>query len=213
MRIVLLGGPGVGKGTQAQRLSKKYDLPHISTGDILRQALKDETEMGLKAKFYMDKGLLVPDDVVVGIVEDRLAQPDVKAGLIFDGFPRTVPQAEALDALTAKLDMPIDIVINIEASADVIVKRLSGRRSCRNCQTVYHIEHSPPKKQGICDHCGKELYQRDDDKEKTIRKRLQVYEEQTSPLIGYYQKAGKLVEVPGDKSIEEVYSKICDILS
>ncbi len=191
MRIVLLGGPGVGKGTQAQRLSKKYDLPHISTGDILRQALKDETEMGLKAKSYMDKGLLVPDDVVVGIVEDRLAQPDVKAGLIFDGFPRTVPQAEALDALTAKLDMPIDTVINIEASADVIVKRLSGRRSCRNCQAVYHIEHSPPRKQGICDHCGKELYQRDDDKEETIRKRLQVYEKQTSPLIGYYPKSGK----------------------
>ena len=213
MRIMLLGGPGVGKGTQAQQLSVKYDVPHISTGDIFRQALKDGTEMGLMAKSYMDKGLLVPDNVVVGIVEERLAQPDVKVGFILDGFPRTVPQAEALDEITTKMDMPLDAVINIEASADVIVKRLSGRRSCENCQTVYHIEHSPPKKAGICDSCGAKLYQRDDDKEETIRKRLQVYEEQTSPLLGYYRKSGKLVDIPGDDEIEEVYKAICQALS
>lgn len=213
MRIILLGGPGVGKGTQAQRLSKEYDLPHISTGDIFRQAIKDGTEMGLKAKSYMDKGLLVPDDVVVGIVEERLAKPDVKEGFILDGFPRTVPQAEALDEITAKLEMPLDYVVNINAPAEVIIKRLSGRRSCRSCQEVYHLEYSPTKKPGICDRCGGQLYQRDDDKEETIRKRIQVYEEQTAPLIDYYNKSGKLVEVPGDKPIEEVYSRICDILS
>jgi adenylate kinase len=214
MRIILLGGPGVGKGTQAQKLSEKYSVPHIATGDILRQSIKDGTEMGLMAKSYMDKGLLVPDDVVVGIIEDRLAQPDAtKAGFILDGFPRTVPQAQALDDLTAKMDMLLDAVISIKASADIIVQRLTGRRTCRDCQTVYHIAYSPPEKAGICDRCGGQLYQREDDKEETIRKRLQVYERQTSPLLDYYQELGKLMEVSGDGSIEEVYVRICDCLS
>ncbi len=213
MRIILLGGPGAGKGTQAQKLSEKYGALHIATGDILRQAVKDETEMGLMAKSYMDKGQLVPDDVVIGIIEDRLAQPDVKAGIVFDGFPRTVPQAEALGKLIVRLDMPLDAVVNINTSAEVVVQRLSGRRTCRDCQAVYHVTYSAPKKAGICDNCGGELYQRDDDKEETIRKRLQVYEEQTAPLLDYYRGSGKLVEVSGDNAIEEVYAAICDSLS
>jgi adenylate kinase len=213
MKIILLGGPGVGKGTQAHKLSEKYNVPHIATGDILRQSVEDKTEMGLMAKSYMDKGLLVPDDVVVGIVKDRLAQPDVKAGFIFDGFPRTVPQAQALDDLVAEMDMPLDVVINIKASVDAVVQRLSGRRTCRNCQAVYHVVHLSPKKDGICDRCGGRLYQRKDDREETIRNRLQVYERQTSPLLDYYRKAGKLVEVSGDGSIEAVYASICDSLS
>jgi len=220
---VLLGGPGVGKGTQAQKLSEDFHVPHIATGDILRQSVKDGTEMGLMAKSYMDKGLLVPDDVVVGIIEDRLAKSDAKEGFILDGFPRTVPQAQALasflkkslqafskglDDLTAKMDMPLDAVVNIKASAEVVVQRLSGRRTCRNCQAVYHIAYSPPKKTGVCDRCGGQLYQREDDKEETIRKRLQVYEEQTSPLLDYYRRSGKLVEVSGDSAIQEVYAEI-----
>jgi len=240
MRIILLGGPGVGKGTQAQKLSEKYSVPQIATGDILRQSVKDGTEMGLKAESYMDKGLLVPDDVVVGIIEDRLAQPDAKAGFVLDGFPRTVPQAQALDELIAKMDMPLDAVINIKASEDIVIQRLAGRRTCRNCQAVYHTIYSPPGEVGVCDRCGGQLYQRDDDKEETIRKRLQVYEEQTAPLLDYYRASrvaessfkkslskvenggvrprcedlgGKLMEVSGDGSIEEVYASICNSLS
>ncbi len=212
MRIVLLGGPGVGKGTQAQKLSNEYKVAHISTGDILRQAIKDGTEMGLMAKTYMDKGALVPDDVVIGIIKDRLAQPDAKLGFILDGFPRTVPQAQALDELTSNMDMPLDAVINIKADADVIVQRLSGRRTCKDCQTVYHILYSPTKKEGICDRCGGQLYQRDDDKEETIRKRLDVYEKQTSPLLEYYHGSGKLMEVDGNVPIDEVYENIIKTL-
>jgi len=212
MRIVLLGGPGVGKGTQAQRLSEEYKLAHIATGDILRQAIKDGTEVGLKAKSYMDKGFLVPDDVVIEIIRVRFAQPDAKSGFILDGFPRTVPQAQALDKLMAEMDMSLDAVINIKASADVVVQRLSGRRTCRDCQTVYHILNSPPKEDGICDRCGGKLYQREDDKEDTIRKRLDVYEKQTSPLLGYYHGSGKLIEVSGNPSIEEVYESIKSVI-
>jgi len=213
MRIVLLGGPGVGKGTQAKKLSEKYNLAHISTGDILRQAVKDGTQMGLMAKSYMDKGQLVPDEVVIGIIKDFLAKPEVKSGFILDGFPRTVPQAQALDKLTQEMGIPLDIVVNIEASADLIVQRLSGRRTCRGCQAVYHITNLPPKKDGICDKCGGQLYQRDDDKEDTIRKRLQVYEAQTSPLIDYYHKAGKLWDVSGEGEIEAVFTEICNKLT
>lgn len=212
MRIVLLGGPGVGKGTQAQKLSAEYKIAHISTGDILRQAIKDGTEMGLMAKTYMDRGALVPDDVVIGIIKDRLAQSDAKSGFILDGFPRTVPQAQALDELTLNMDMPLDAVINIKADAEVIVRRLSGRRTCKDCQTIYHVLYSPPKKEGICDRCGGQLYQRDDDKEETIRKRLDVYEKQTSPLLEYYHNSSKLMEVPGDVPIDEVYENIIKTL-
>lgn len=213
MKLILLGGPGAGKGTQAQKLAEKYNAQHIATGDILRQAVKDETEMGVLAKSYMDKGQLVPDEVVIGIIEDRLAQPDVDAGLVLDGFPRTVPQAKALDELMEKLDIILDAIVNIDTSADVVVERLSGRRTCKDCQTVYHVTYSAPKKAGACDKCGGELYQRDDDKEETIRKRLQVYEEQTAPLLVYYQDSGKMIKVSGDNSIDEVYAEICDSLS
>lgn len=208
MRLILLGGPGVGKGTQAQRLSREYNVPHIATGDILRQSVKDGTEIGLKAKSYMDKGLLVPDDVVIGIIEIRLAQPDAKAGYILDGFPRTVPQAQALDDLITRMDMAPDAVVNINASVDMVVRRLTGRRTCRDCQAVYHVVNIPPKKAGVCDRCGGELYQRDDDTEETIRKRIQVYMEQTAPLLGYYQESGRLTEVSGDSGLEEVHASI-----
>ncbi len=214
MRMILLGGPGAGKGTQAQKLSEKYGVQHIATGDILRQAIKDETNMGQMAKSYMDKGQLVPDEVVIGIIEDRLAQPDVEAGFVLDGFPRTTPQAQALDDLIDKLDIPLDAVININTSDDVVIERLAGRRSCRDCQTVYHVTYSPTKKVGVCDECGGALYQRDDDKEETIRKRLQVYQKQTAPLLDYYKGSGKkLMQVSGDDAIDEVYASICRSLS
>ena len=202
----------MGKGTQAQRLSKEYNVPHIATGDILRQSVKNGTEIGLKAKSYMDKGLLVPDDVVIGIIESRLAQPDAKAGYILDGFPRTVPQAQALDDLVTRMDMTPDAVVNINASVDMVVQRLTGRRTCRDCQAVYHVVNIPPKKAGVCDRCGGKLYQRDDDTEETIRKRIQVYMEQTAPLLDYYQESGRLTEVSGDNPLEEVYASICDSL-
>jgi len=202
----------VGKGTQAQRLSREYNVPHIATGDILRQSVKDGTEIGLKAKSYMDKGLLVPDDVVIGIIEIRLAQPDAKAGYILDGFPRTVPQAQALDDLITRMDMAPDAVVNINASVDMVVRRLTGRRTCRDCQTVYHVVNIPPKKAGVCDRCGGELYQRDDDTEETIRKRIQVYMEQTAPLLDYYQESGRLTDVSGDSGLEEVHASIRDSL-
>jgi adenylate kinase len=208
MRIVLLGGPGAGKGTQAQNLAEEYTIAHIATGDILRQAIKDGTEMGIKAKSYMDKGLLVPDDVVVGIIKDRLAQDDVNSGFVLDGFPRTVPQAEALDVITKEINMPVDAVINIKTTPEVVVERLSGRRTCRDCQTVYHVLYSAPKMQGKCDRCEGELYQRDDDKEETIRKRLEVYEKQTFPLLEYYKTSAKLMEVCGDVPISEVFDSI-----
>ena len=213
MRLILLGGPGAGKGTQAQRLSEKYKVPHIATGDILRQAVKDETDMGLMAKSYMDKGQLVPDEVVIGIIEDRLGESDVEAGFVFDGFPRTVPQAQALSELMSKLDISLDALVNIDTSPDIVVERLSGRRTCKDCQTVYHVIYSAPKKAGVCDKCGGDLYQRDDDKEATIRERLQVYEKQTAPLLDFYQDSGKLVSVSGDSTIDEVYAAICDSLS
>ena len=170
MRIILLGGPGAGKGTQAQKMAEEYSIAHIATGDILRQSIKDGTELGVKAKSYMDKGQLVPDDVVIGIIKERLTQDDIQSGFVLDGFPRTVPQAEALSLLTRELNMPMDAVINIKTSPDVVVERLSGRRTCRDCQTVYHIFYSPPKKEGKCDRCDGELYQRDDDKERKPRK-------------------------------------------
>jgi adenylate kinase len=211
MRIVLLGGPGAGKGTQAQKLAKEYSLAHIATGDILRQSIKDGTELGLKAKSFMDKGLLVPDDVVIGLIKERL-QDDVKSGFVLDGFPRTVPQAEALDSLIKEMNIPMDAVVNIKTSSEVVVERLSGRRTCRDCQTVYHIFYSAPKTEGKCDRCEGELYQRDDDKEETIRRRLDVYEKQTFPLLEYYKASSKVLEVSGDVPIAEVFDSIIQAL-
>jgi adenylate kinase len=214
MRIVLLGGPGSGKGTQAKKLTEKYGVPQISTGDIFRAAVKEGTPMGTKAKEYMDKGELVPDDVVVGVVEERLAKPDLDGGFMLDGFPRTLPQAESLDGIMAKLSKSIDHAVLVDVPDEELMKRLTGRRTCRNsdCGKMYHVMFNPPKKEGICDACGSELYQRDDDSEATIRERLNVYAEQTSPLIDYYDKKGLLRKVAGVGPIDDIFASIVKVL-
>lgn len=208
MKVVLLGGPGAGKGTQAKILKEHYKVPHISTGDILRSNIKEGTELGLKAKVYMDKGCLVPDGVVVGLALDRTGQDDCKEGYIFDGFPRTIPQAESLDKGLALANDKIDKVINIEVSDESIVKRMSGRRACTKCGATYHIEHNPPQEENICDICGSELVLRDDDKPETVRNRLKVYHEQTKPLIDYYSHKNILVSIDGSRPIEVVTQDI-----
>lgn len=214
MNLILLGGPGAGKGTQAKKLIDKYQIPQISTGDILRAAVKEGTEMGKKAKEYMDAGKLVPDEVVIGIIKDRLAQPDCKKGFILDGFPRTVPQAEALDKVLADLGSKIDHVISIDVDEEELVTRLTGRRTCKNpdCGQMYHIKFNPPKKEGVCDKCGSELYQRDDDNEATVRSRLATYNQATKPLIDYYQAKGLLRPIKGVGSIDDIFNQICRIL-
>jgi adenylate kinase len=210
MIIVLLGGPGSGKGTQAKKLIGKLGIPQISTGDIFRAALKEGTPMGLKAKSFMDKGDLVPDDVVIGVVEERLSKPDLDKGFMLDGFPRTVPQAEALDAMMDKLNKSIDYAILVDVPDEELVKRLSGRYTCRNseCGAMYHIMFNPPAKEGVCDKCGGELYQRDDDTEATARERLAVYNKQTAPVADHYANKGLLRRVEGMGPIEEVYARI-----
>ncbi len=213
MKIIMLGAPGAGKGTQAKMIADKYQIPHISTGDIFRANIKNGTELGQKAKTYMDQGLLVPDELVVDLVVDRVKQDDCEKGYVLDGFPRTIPQAESLDAALAKLDETIDYAINVEVPDENIVKRMSGRRACVACGATYHIVHIPTKVEGICDRCGKELILRDDDKPETVQKRLGVYHEQTQPLIDYYTNKGSLVEVDGTKDMNEVFSDIVDILS
>lgn len=213
MKIIMLGAPGAGKGTQAKMIADKYQIPHISTGDIFRANIKNGTELGQKAKTYMDQGLLVPDELVVDLVVDRVKQDDCEKGYVLDGFPRTIPQAESLDAALAKLDETIDYAINVEVPDENIVRRMSGRRACVACGATYHIVHIPTKVEGICDRCGKELILRDDDKPETVQKRLGVYHEQTQPLIDYYTNKGCLVEVDGTKDMNEVFSDIVDILS
>ncbi len=214
MRIVLLGGPGSGKGTQAKKLTEVYGIPQISTGDIFRAALKEGTPMGLKAKTYMDKGELVPDDVVVGVVEERLAKPDLGKGFMLDGFPRTLPQAKALDRIMIGLGQPINHAVLVDVPDGDLMKRLTGRRTCRNsnCGKMYHVMFNPPKKEGICDACGSELYQRDDDSEATIRERLNVYYAQTAPLIDYYEDKALLRRVQGVGPIDEIFAAIRKIL-
>ncbi|VAX17677.1 Adenylate kinase [hydrothermal vent metagenome] len=204
MRMILLGPPGAGKGTQAKRIIEKYDIPQISTGDILRQAVKDKTAMGIKAKNYMDAGDLVPDEVVVGIINDRLQEPDCKKGFILDGFPRTMAQAEALSESLKALSCEIDYVLDFKVDAEKLVKRLTGRRVCRNCGQMYHIEYSPSNVDGACDQCGGELYQRDDDTEETIMKRFDVYNQQSSALESYYSSSGKYHSYDGGRSMDEV---------
>jgi|Deesub1362A_J573_1020465.scaffolds.fasta_scaffold00132_11 adenylate kinase len=212
MRLVLLGAPGAGKGTQAKKLIEKYGIPQISTGDILRKAVADGTPLGREAKSYMDRGELVPDSVVIGLVKERLGQDDCKKGYILDGFPRNTAQAEELDKLLNELNMPLDVALSVDVPFDDLMKRLTGRRTCRNCQQMYNIYFSPPKKDGVCDKCGGELYQRDDDKEETIRNRLEVYQRSTAPLIDYYKAKGILRSVDGRGSIEEIFNRICEIL-
>ncbi|MEK7698466.1 MAG: adenylate kinase [Nitrospirota bacterium] len=212
MRLVLLGAPGAGKGTQAKKLIEKHGIPQISTGDILRKAVADGTPLGKEAKSYMDKGDLVPDKVVIGLIEDRLKQPDCKKGFILDGFPRNTAQAETLDAMLKKLNMPLDSALSVDVPKDDLTKRLTGRRTCKGCQQMYNVYFSPPKKNGVCDKCGGELFHRDDDKEETIKRRLDVYDAQTAPLISYYKKSGILKSVIGVGSIDEIFKKVCSVL-
>ena len=212
MRIIMLGAPGAGKGTQAKKIAAKYGIPHISTGDIFRANIKNGTELGKKAKTYMDQGLLVPDELTVDLVIDRVNQEDCKNGYILDGFPRTIPQAESLDAALAKMGQKVDYAINVEVPDENIINRMSGRRACVGCGATYHIKYNPPKTEGVCDTCGEKLILRDDDKPETVQKRLGVYHDQTQPLIDYYGKAGVLKEVDGTVDMEEVFQAIVDIL-
>ncbi len=214
MIFILLGPPGAGKGTYSQKLIKKFNIPQISTGDILREAVKGKTELGMKAKDYMDKGLLVPDDVIIGIVEDRIKEPDCKNGFLLDGFPRTVEQADALEYILNKNKLKLEAVININVKNEILFKRLTGRRLCKKCGANFNIYTLPSQKEGICDRCGGELYQRDDDKPETIEKRLLVYTKQTAPLIEYYNKRNILKEIEASEgTIDDIVKKIEDILS
>jgi adenylate kinase len=212
VRLVLLGAPGAGKGTQAKKLIEKYSIPQISTGDILRKAVADGTPLGKEAKAYMDKGELVPDTVVIGLVKERIAQDDCKNGYILDGFPRNTSQAESLDSVLAAMKAPLDLALSVDVKKDDLMKRLTGRRTCKNCQQMYNVYFSPPKKDKTCDKCSGELYQRDDDKEETIKKRLDVYENQTAPLIAYYSQKGILESVEGTGSIEKIFNQICSVI-
>lgn len=208
----MLGAPGAGKGTQAEMLAKKYDIPHVSTGDIFRMNIKNGTELGMEAKKYMDQGLLVPDELTVRILLDRVAREDCRNGYVLDGFPRNIPQADVLDEALSKLGDKIDYAINVDVPDENIIRRMGGRRACLSCGATYHIEHVPPKKEGICDKCGQELVLRDDDKPETVKNRLQVYKEQTQPLIDFYTKKGVLHNVDGTKDMNEVFEAIVAIL-
>ncbi len=212
MKIIMLGAPGAGKGTQAKMIADKYKVPHISTGDIFRANIKNGTELGKKAKEFMDKGQLVPDELTVEILLDRVAQDDCKNGYVLDGFPRTIPQADVLDKELTKLGDKVDYAINVDVPDENIIRRMSGRRACLKCGATYHIEHIPPKQEGICDTCGSELVQRDDDKPETVKNRLTVYHEQTQPLIDYYTKKDILKTVDGTKDMQEVFNEITGIL-
>lgn len=212
MKIIMLGAPGAGKGTQAKKIAAKYEIPHISTGDIFRANIKNGTELGKKAKTYMDQGLLVPDELTVDLVIDRLAQDDCKNGYILDGFPRTIPQAEALDAALAKLGEKMDYAIDVDVPDENIVSRMSGRRACTGCGATYHIVYNPSKKGECCEVCGEKLILRDDDKPETVQKRLNVYHEQTQPLIDYYTKQSILRTVDGTQDMNDVFAEIVKIL-
>lgn len=212
MKIIMLGAPGAGKGTQAKQIAGKYSIPHISTGDIFRANIKNGTDLGKKAKEYMDQGLLVPDELTCDLVMDRIQQDDCVNGFVLDGFPRTIPQAEALDAALDKIGQHMDYAIDVDVPDDNIVNRMSGRRACLDCGATYHVVSLPPKTEGKCDHCGSDLVLREDDKPETVQKRLSVYHDQTQPLIDYYKKQGILKSVDGTQPMEAVFTAITDIL-
>lgn len=212
MKIIMLGAPGAGKGTQAKQIADKYTIPHISTGDIFRANIKEGTELGKKAKTYMDQGLLVPDELVCELVVDRIQQDDCENGFVLDGFPRTIPQAEALTAALEKIGSSMDYAIDVDVPDENIITRMSGRRACLNCGATYHIVNIPTKVEGICDRCGNEVVLRDDDKAETVRKRLEVYHEQTQPLIDYYKNQGILRTVDGTQPMNQVFDAIVEIL-
>ncbi len=212
MKIIMLGAPGAGKGTQAKMIADKYQVSHISTGDIFRANIKNGTELGVEAKKYIDQGLLVPDELTVKLLLDRVAKDDCVNGYVLDGFPRTIPQAEALDKALAELGDKIDYAINVDVPDENIIKRMGGRRACPACGATYHMEHIPPKTEGICDKCGQELVIRDDDKPETVKNRLDVYHKQTQPLIDFYSNKGVLETVDGTVDMKEVFAAICAIL-
>jgi adenylate kinase len=208
LRVIFLGAPGAGKGTQARQLAAEWGVPQVATGDMLREAVARKTPLGLEAKRYMDSGGLVPDEVVIGLVADRLAQADAKPGFVLDGFPRTVAQAEALDRMLRERAAPLDRVVFLDVSRPELLRRLTGRRTCRGCGTGYHMVSAPPKVAGRCDKCGGELYQREDDSEATVRHRLQVYERQTAPLLDYYRQRNLLATIPGEGAISDIRAEI-----
>jgi len=212
MKLIMLGAPGAGKGTQAKMIAEKYGIPHVSTGDLFRYNIKNGTALGMEAKTYMDKGALVPDEVTVKMLLDRVANEDCKNGYVLDGFPRTIPQAEVLENALKELNDKIDYAINVDVPDENIVKRMSGRRACVNCGATYHIEHVPPKKEGVCDTCGEALVLRDDDKPETVQHRLDVYHEQTQPLIDFYSERNVLKSVDGTVDMKDVFTAICNIL-
>jgi len=212
MNLVLMGLPGAGKGTQAEKIVEKYNIPHISTGDMFRAAIKDGTELGLQAKSFMDKGELVPDEVTIGIVKERLAKDDCKQGFLLDGFPRTVAQAEALDSMLADLERPIDYVINVDVDKEILMERLTGRRICKECGATYHLVFNPPTKEGVCDRCGGELYQRADDNAETVQNRLDVNLAQTKPLLSFYEDKGTLRNINGQQEISVVFQDVEKLL-
>ena len=212
MRLILLGPPGAGKGTQASAIVGKYAIPHISTGDIFRENIKNGTELGEKAKEYMDKGLLVPDELVISIVEDRLQKEDCKEGFLLDGFPRTLDQGEALDKVLSEMSLKLDRVINLDVEKEVLIERAIGRRICKDCGEVYHIKFTPPKEEGICDKCGSKLHQRDDDTVETVERRIEVYHKQTEPLIDYYKEKGLILDIDGSKDKDSIFEEIAKAL-
>lgn len=208
MYLVMIGPPGAGKGTQAVRIASRYGIAHVATGDIFRNAVKEKTPLGLKARGYMEKGQLVPDEIVIDMIAERLEEPDCRSGFVLDGFPRTLKQAQALDGVLGRLALSLDRVMLVDVSFDELVKRATGRRVCKECGANYHVLYSPPSKPGVCDRCGGELYQRDDDKEETVRKRLEVYVDETQPLIKYYEDKDILSRIDGSPAIDEVTEAI-----